>query len=184
MATLTVPTPNHPPGQRSLRKAISFESVSSLTALIPLLFNPPVAQRARAEVTDPRRCPNPKCKNTNPHIWISAYPIPPRPSNLPELELGRFGERSNPYPQRNHYRLLAQPPRQLADGQRVYTPLYGIVELQETNFLHPRWREFHLLETQEGDKRHVASLLVKNEWCCAMGEPAPPKGMLSRLCCF
>lgn len=148
---------------QSLQKTISYESFSSTLSSLPSLSSKTYLPNMK--VRNKLDCPNPNCNIKGAHTWIPPHPISPRPPNVPEVHLARFHESTHPFPNKNCYGLLTQPPFKIASGQRVYTPLYGTVELVETRLMSSKWVEFQLIEEQEGRWRIAAYILVEREWC-------------------
>lgn len=184
---LTIPNHTHLSNLSRLRWAVSLESLSSVKALLPTILKPksPIGHSPKVEVTNYRVCPDPLCGDKSPHVWEPLHPIQPPPPNFPQIDLGRFGARLYPFPNTvaNIYCLLNPPPVPMINGQRVYTPLYGIVELYETDFISPVWSEFKLYDTWKGASTHVATLVVDRRWCTMVEETASPHGLLSRILC-
>ena len=149
---------------KDLRPATSYDSFSSQLALLPLRVPPPPPP-VSLDVPNNLLCPNPNCDIGGLHTWLPPHPIPPCPPHMPVLDIKRFEHIPNPRPTKNRYGLFVQPPFQIADGQWVYTSLYGVVNLQVTDFVSSEWMEYQLVEEWEGVSKHVATLLVWKEWC-------------------
>lgn len=173
---------------RVLRPATSYNSFSSQLALLPLRIAPP-APPISIEVPNSLLCPSPNCDVEGQHTWVPSHPILPCPPHMPVIDIKRFENSPNPRPTKNRYGLFTQPSFQIADGQWVYTPLHGVVNLQITDYASTHWLEFRLVEEWEGQRKHVATLLIRRDWC----EESEVKGQggdkfklgsfLSGLCC-
>lgn len=115
------------------------------------------------------RCPTKNCELNFEHWNTDFGYIPPRPLRVPALGIDRFPDQDDPFPRRNVWRIIRQPPFILDTGNNVYLPAYGSLRLRMRDQSGvPGWR---LFDGVDEDGVPVVVLAAPKKWARKIRTP-------------